>query len=245
MQFKSIQAIRGGRVISITLPDKKSIVFCGSTNDNYYVMDLMRVMFGVDYNDNLGHLKYRAEEILKNNASLRFTTGSIYINKGSVRIDGRIPYLHIVQPDNHGGIRSYLVSQSVSVKDLDVDMTHYNESIPHTDWIRLAELFNRYAERECVEIIEVGTNESGAPIYELRFNDITEELQTVWLLMSESFLTPQNYLRIVLLPELDGFDGDSMFRLIDLVDNISRLEMVITTAEVNIKAGSVITEVNF
>ena len=245
MQFKSIQAIRGGRVLNIVLPDKKSVVLSGSKSDSEYVMDMMRVMFGVDYNDNLGYLHYRSEEILRNSASLRFTTGSIYINKGSVRIEGRVPYLHIVQPDMQGGIRSYLVSQSATVKDLDVDMTVYNGAIPHTDWIRLAELFNRYADRDCVKICEVKDEETGSTGYKLEFVDITEELQTVWLLMSESFLTPSNYLRIVLLPPMEGFDADKMFKLIDLVDNISRLEMVITTAEVNIKEGSVITEVDF
>lgn len=245
MQFKNIQAIRGNRIINVVLPDKKSIVLCGSEDDNLYVMDLLRVMLGVDYNDNLGYLKYRAEDILKSKASLRFTTGNVYISNGSVRIDGKIPYLHVVQPTNNGGIKSYLISPLVQGTDLDVDMTVYNESIQYSDWIRLVELFNRYAGRDCAQIVEVNKDSTVQHGYQLRFNNITEELKTVWLLMSESFLTPQNYLRIVLLPKMNGFDSDKMFKLIDLVDNIGKLEMVITIADVNIKEGSVITEVNF
>ena len=63
--------------------------------------------------------------------------------------------------------------------------------------------------------------------------------------MAESFLTPKDYLRVVLIPELDSFSAKDMFRLIDVTDNISRLEMVFTCSDVDIEPGSVITEVSF
>lgn len=244
MQFKSIQALRGSRPISIVLPDKKSIVLSGRRDDSYYLFDMMRVSFGMDYNDNLGVYKFRSEEILKNQSSLRFTTGMIKIVDGAVSIDGKVPHIHVVQVMPNGSIRSYLVSNKSHIKDLDNDMTKYSSVIPYTDWLRLVELFNKFAKFECAKLTPVDGGIEDVS-YSLSFSGITEELQTAWLLMSESFLTPKDYLRVVLLPELNGYTPDDMYRLIDVADNISHLEMVFTCAEVDIKPGSVITEVTF
>lgn len=244
MQFKSIHAMRGKRPIGIILPDKKSIVLSGRRDDAYYLFDMMRVSFGMDYNDNLGVYRYKSEEILKNESCLRFTGGMISIKNGAVSLEGKVPQIHVVQVMEDYSIRSYLVSNRTSIKDLDNDMTKYSSVIQYKDWLRLVELFNRFAEYECAVLTHVGSSDEDES-YSLSFNGITKELQTGWLLMAESFLTPKDYLRVVLIPELDSFSAKDMFRLIDVTDNISRLEMVFTCSDVDIEPGSVITEVSF
>lgn len=239
MQLKSIQAIHKGRVINLELPDKKSIVLNGSRKDCNYILDLSKVMLGVDYNSSLPYVENRSEDILNDSASMRFTTGSILLKDGSITIQGKIPYIHVVQVTNNGGISSFLVSQSLNPTGLAVDMTKFSNAIEIADWIRLVELFNRYAKFECAILENNGDNN-----FSLRFNGLTEELKTVYLLMSESFLTPKDYLRVVLLPEINGINADRMFELIELTDNITKLEMIICGADVEIKDGSVITPVN-
>lgn len=239
MQLKGIQTFYKNKIINIELPDKKSIVLNGTKKECTYILDLLRTMLGVDYNDNLRYLENRSEDVLKNNASIRFTTGSILLKDGTITIHGRVPYLHVVMVDNSGDINSFLVSQSASPIGLATDMTKYNTEIEHTDWIRLLELFNRYAGFDCCTLVELADS-----TYKLEFTDLTPELETVYLLMSESFLTPQDYLRIVLLPDIKGVTPERMFELIELVDNINKLEMIISSADVEIKGNTVVTNVS-
>ena len=239
MQLKSIQAIHNGRVINIELPDKKSIVLNGSEKDCNYIIDLVRLLLGVDYNDNLSYIENKSMDLLKDNASMRFTTGSILLKDGSVSISGKVPYIHCVML-NKTGVSSFLLSQSLTPTSINHDMTKFSSIIPVGDWIRLTELFNRFAGFECAILKNNGDNN-----FSLDFSgEITEELRLAYLLMSESFLTPKDYLRIVLIPKLEVFTERRLFELIELADNINKLEMVICGADVEIKSGSVITPVN-
>lgn len=236
MQFKGIQAM-GRKVYNIDLPDKKSIVLDGMQADKDYILELLKIIFGMDYNNSL-HGDYNCEEMLRNNAVLQFTGGKLRVEKGAISISGKIPYIHCVYAGNDG-ITSFLISQSVKKLEISTDMTEFSNIIDMSDWTRLIELFNRYAGFKCAYLVD--SSEVGKI---LQFDGLTKELETVWLLMSESFLTPTDYLRIVLIPQLSLFSAEDMFRLIELLDNIHRLEMVITSAEVDIKPNSVITRVS-
>ena len=239
MQLKSIQAIHKGRVINLELPDKKSIVLSGSRQDCNYILDLTKLLLGVDYNSSLYYIENKSEELLKDSASMRFTTGSILLKDGSVRIVGKVPYIHCVML-TETGVSSFLVSQSLNPTSINHDMTKFSNIIPVGDWIRLTELFNRFAGFECAIFRKNGDNDFSLEFY----SELTEELKLAYLLISESFLTPKDYLRIVLIPQISLFDEKRMFELIELVDNINKLEIVICGADVEIKSGSVITPVN-
>lgn len=236
MQFKSIQAM-GRKVYNIDLPDKKSIVLDGLKADKDYILELLKVVFGMDYNNSL-ESKFPCKELLKNSVILRFTGGTLSVSNGAISISGKIPYIHCIYAQENE-ISSFLVSYSLSQMEISTDMTVYSDVIDISDWSRLLDLFNRYAGFECASL--VNTQEHGKI---LQFNNMTKELETVYLLMSESFLTPKDYLRIVLIPQLSYLDSEKMFRLIELLDNINKLEMIITSAEVDIEEGSVITRVS-
>ena len=239
MQLKGIQAIHKGRVMNIELPDKKSIVLCGGIENRNYVIDLLRMMLGVDYSDNLPCVQYKSNDLLKDSASIRFTTGSIILSDGAVTIKGKVPYLHCVMLTEMG-VSSFLVSQTLNHTSIGHDMTKFSNIIPVADWIRLVELFNRYAGFDCAILENTEGNN-----FTLTFSsEMTEELRLAYLLMSESFLTPKDYLRVVLLPQLSLFDAKKVFELVELADNITRLEMFICGADIDIKAGSIITPVN-
>lgn len=231
MQLKSISAFHGGKLIQLDLPDKKSIVLEGSSKD--YLLSLIKALLGVDYGGYMSD-SWEDKDILTNNAYMKFTNGSVYCKEGYVMLDGNVPLTHCVYARKEGGIDSFLLTQGTGSKPLDFDMTKYTDGISQQDWLRLKELINRFAGFEFMQIRNK----------ELYFNEVNAELETAYLLMAESFLTPENYLRVVLIPELECFTPDRMFEFVELLDNIHRLEVVLVSADVNIDKDSVVTAVN-
>lgn len=231
MQFKGISAFCNGKLIQIELPDKKSIVLDGKNGD--FILSLIRSILSMDYNDyflDYGDMK----DMLLENSYLRFTNGGIACRDNAITIDGSVPKIHCVYARKNGGINSFLISNNTDLTTISFNMTEYTDIIDTNSWVRLQELINRFAGFEFLKIDSK----------KLYFNSITEELKLAYLLMAESFLTPENYLRIVLIPKLGVFSPSRFCEFMELLDNIHRLEVILTTEDINIRSNSVITLVD-
>lgn len=239
MQFKNITTQLSGRFLNIDLPDKKSIILNGDIETKEYLLQVIKSLLCFDYSTELsGFLKHNP---LETKSVLVFTNGIVRVHNQASVIEGNVPKLHILELQSDGSILSVLTSEDSNNLTLDTDMTKYSGQLPLESMYRLASLCNKVAGYEFV----VFENN------EINFNwesTISKSvLETIYLTISESFLTPEGYLRLVLLHTCFGMDSSIMAKLIEVLDNIRGLEMLFCTAEIepqHLSSDSVVTYLN-
>jgi len=237
MQFRSIQAVTDDRVYSINLPDKGVISLDGNSASKSYILTMICTVLGLDYSSTINK---EAKGVLRTKASLGFLNGNLTLSDGSVTMRGKVPYIHCVYLNAESvGVSSFFISDIVKRNSIDIDMTRYTSDIEEKDWVRLLSLYNKYAGFESARIV---TYPDGSK--KLEFNGMTRELETAYLLLSESFLTPSDYIRIVLIPELSYIDNNRLVELVRLMSHIRQLEMIIIANDVDLSKNTFISSVS-
>lgn len=243
MQFKGITTQVGGRLINIELPDTKSIALTGDNQSCDFILDVIRSLLTCDYTNEL-EVFGGQNTVFKTRSTLTFTNGTVSVKNKSVIIDGKIPKLHILDVDEFGGLASVIMSDSIDIRNsVGIDTTNLKflrTQLADIQVRRLVELMNRYAGYDAISI----------GVDELKFNfepENASRLQVAYMTLAESFLTPDNFLRIVLLHNCSFFDEIELAKFVELLDNVPKLEMLFVSGKIDsssLSANSVVKFVN-
>ena len=226
MQFKQITTNLDDHFINIMLPDKKSIVLKGDREVKDCIFDVVKAILGCDYTGVMSENFNR--NLFTSSSSLVFTNGELFIRDKAVVRKGKVPRLHYLEYAGGTSIQSFLVTESTESTILGCDLTIYTPLLPMDAWLRLIAMINKVVGFEFVTL----TNEN------LNFNFDTssmseDALKVIYLLIAESFATPEDYLRLVLIRDFGCIPRNKMGELIEVLDNIRGLEMVICSAEIS------------
>lgn len=238
MQFKGIKTIINEQEKAVKLPDKKTVVLQGENKEN--IMYLIETLLSRDYTDyyakidrNYGFYYFPLSKI----SVLEFTNGKIIGKKSTIKINGEIPKIHCIRYVKDGIIRSFLCSDYTEKNNcaLTENLTRYTDRIDETIWNKLLKTVNDFIGYDVVTVKDKELHFNFTP------NQYSVEAQkTIYMLISECFITPSDYLRIVLLSDIETLTVEQQLELIKVLDNIKGHEMLFTTCPIEDKSDEVI-----
>lgn len=231
MQLKSLKTILKEKEKEVTFPDKKSVIIKGENKNQ--ILYLVETLLSRDYTDYYAKVDSKYDffyEPLSEQSVLIFTNGKIIGKKSTIRVQGEVPKIHCIRYVRDGVIRSFLCNDNMEACSLVNNMTRYSEQIDISVWDRLIRTVNEYLGFVFVELVDK----------DLRFHFTTDNLKEftveaqklAYMLISECFITPENYLRILLLSEIECMTKEQILDLIKLLDNLKGHEMLLTVDEI-------------
>lgn len=245
MQLKGIKTILNEKERAIKLPNKKSIVLKSvNQNNKDQIIYLIETLLSREYTDyyakvdsNFGFQYMPLSKI----SVLDFTNGKIIGKNSTIRVNGEIPKIHCVRYVRNGVIRSFLCDNSEHAGTclLNYNMTRYTKDVSDAVWYRIIEIVNKFLGYKAVELVDK----------ELRFHFTTtkysvEAQKIIYMLISECVLTPENYLRVVLLSDIECMTEEQQIDLIMVLDNLKGHEMLISSGNINNINNPVLAFVN-
>lgn len=236
-----------GRSVTAFIPECKTVVFSGNKADDILfdiecllARDVTKEFINIDDQYGITH------EPLDKSLKLTFTSGALYVEDGIVKTTGTVPNVHYVRLIGNGvnTVRSCLVSESTKRTSIFSNLFTYTSALPDSKWIRLCETVNSIVGYEMCNLVSSGGSK------ELKFDldkecEISAELRDlVYLLVSECYLTPDGYIRVLLLPNIEGMSSSFQLKLLDTLDNIKGHSLTLSTAKISSaeakKAASVV-----
>ena len=240
MQLKQITTSLDGNFVNVILPDKKSIVLKGDRKTKDYIFDVIKAMLGCDYTGVM--FENFDINLFNSSASLVFANGELFIRDKAVVSKGNVPKLHYIEYSGGNYIQSFLVTGSTENTLIGYDLTCYTPLISMETWIRLITMVNSLVGFEFVTL----TN--GKIDFNFDSSVMDEDaLKIIYLLIAESFTSPKDYSRLVLIRDFDCIPRNKMGELIEVLDNIGGLERIICSAEISpssLSKNSVVTFVS-
>ena len=118
-----------------------------------------------------------------------------------------------------GIIRSFLCSDYTEKNNcaLTENLTRYTDRIDETIWNKLLKTVNDFIGYDVVTVKDKELHFNFTP------NQYSVEAQkTIYMLISECFITPSDYLRIVLLSDIETLTVEQQLELIKVLDNICK-----------------------
>lgn len=209
---RSVVGLRGGMV------EVDTILF---TLERFLALD-----FGSFYNDIDSKLGVKYENINIGTSSIVYSEGSSYYLDGKLTSIGEMPSIHCIRYVNGNIIRSFLISDKSNQEEIGIDMSHFNSIIPDSKWQRIEILVNGLLEYSFVNI----DFKSRSLVFDFdsRPDEWSEEgIEVVYLLVSESMLTPEGYSRVILLSDMEILTYDQLQKLVDVLRGISRNELIV------------------
>lgn len=234
MQLKSLKTIIDEKEKEVTFPDKKSVIVKGENKNQ--ILYLIETLLSRDYTDYYAKIDSNYDffyEPLSEMSVLVFTNGKIIGKSSTIKVQGEVPKIHCIRYVRNGVIRSFLCNDNMDECSLGNNMTRYNEQIDMSIWYRLIQTVNDYLGFVFVELVDK----------DLRFHFTTDNIKKftvdaqklAYMLISECFITPENYLRILLLSEIECMTKEQILDLIKLLDNLKGHEMLLTVDEIETK----------
>lgn len=233
MNLKGFKTQVNGKLMSVAIPDKKTILLRGT--NSLQAIHTLECLLARDFTENYssmdGQYGYHYEE-KKGTSQLLFDTGSIYGKDLATRVDGKIPNIHCIRYLKNGFFRSFYVTNETVNADIDICTTEYNPNILSvSEWFRLIASVNNLIGAEVVKL--EGTN--------IRFN-FKEDLEWsidaqkfVYLIIAECFITSDNYKRVLLLPDIEILTSKQQIQLLELLDNIKGHWVTFSSGNIDFK----------
>ena len=232
MLFQCVKTYIGSKQVVANFPNKKSIVLRGNNGEqilyvlesllsqdytNYY-LDLDRKNFGLSYTE------------LEKPSQLDFTNGFILGKDRTVTFTGQVPAIHCIRYVGDGTVRSFLSSKEKLFSSLDINTKHYNSILPLAVWMRMLAVVNDILGFKFVDFVD------GDIAFKFDENSeySVDAQKLVYTLVSECFLTPQGYARVLLLSNLDYLTVEQKVHLIEKIDNLQGHSALITTCNISI-----------
>lgn len=166
------------------------------------------------------------------NITIKLQNGVLTRDTRSVHAVGDIPKLHCIRYTIGGRIRSFTINDESDNGIIGVNMTEYNSQVSDGKWLRLANLVNGVCDFDFVQL----DTQNG--VLSFNFENDTwseEELKIVYLLLSESILTPDGYRRVIMLTPLNELTKEHQKSLISALIKLTKNELVIFCDDVDIK----------
>ena len=245
MLFKCLKTDMGSRQVVANFPNKKSIVLKGNNgNQILYTLESLLAQEYTNYYLDLDAQNYGMNyTALEEPSQLEFNDGYILGKEHIVSLGGSVPAIHCIRYIKNGTIRSFLCSKEKLFSTLDIDTKHYNSIIPIAIWIRMLMTVNDILG---AEIVSFKDNDIVFDFKE-NFEYSIEAQKLVYTLVSECFLTPEGYARVLLLSDLDYLTTKQKVHLIEKLDNLPNHSSLITTCDIgfdDVSDDSAITFLN-
>ena len=246
MDFLKFETNLSGHKLGIDFPNSKTLILNGMNADDviYRIESLLSSDY-TSYFQNADKLYGFYYKEFDGDSVLYFKNGSYIIASSKTKIvksKNTIPNIHCIRYLGNGEFRSFITMTDTKHTLLDTNMTKYNSNIPLQVWIRIVETTNKFVGYNYVELKD----------NKIEFNykecDFSEEAQKmIYLLISECYLTPPKYERVLLLSNIDLLTTSQQVQFLELLDNFIGHDICISSAKVNwsdISSNSVIKVLN-
>lgn len=218
-----------GKTCSVSIPDSKTVILRGRLN--LQILFTVESLLARDFTGNLAKIdsQYRYHyEPFEGESRLEFLNGVIIGANQTVKVEGEIPKIHCIRYLGNGfeEIRSFLLSETAVVNRLYTNTVKYTSALSPKSWVRMIAMVNSVVGYQMVTL--TGTD--------LKFNfesddEIDEEgKKLIYLLISECFLTPDDYTRVVILPDISCLYPEVQVKLLDTLDNIAGHSLTLSAA---------------
>ena len=187
--------------------------------ERFFAMDFSDYYSNID--NSIGVVYHR----LDGDASINFNHGFLRHKNGVISSWGIIPNIHCIRYSGGNMIRSFSITDN-SFDITSVDMTKYSHLVSNVTWMRIEKLVNELVGYKFVNV-DIDNKSIDFDFYN---NNNTEwssdELKLVYVLLSESELTPIRYKRVTLLSELDMSD-EKFIKLLNALGKVPNNELLI------------------
>lgn len=226
-----IKSAKVGSGINCEFPDKKIIFVRGKSREQLlYVVESLLAMDMSGYYAELDKRAGREYTGVGDDVYLMFNDGAITASGGVVQLQGLIPKTHVIR---YIGVdtqfRSFYLEQNLqSYSSVYTDMRKYSKVIDDAKWFRLITTVNDLLGFTFVELEDD----------ELKFHPSeecaisTDGQKLIYMLMAESYLTPEGYKRVMLISDIPYLEKDMELKLIKRLGAITGLSLILSTADV-------------
>lgn len=231
--IKKLTTFIDSRVINIDFQGYKLIKVVGENSNKDTFLYLLERFLARDfdtYYDDIDKALGADYKSIEGISTLYFSNGVCYANGKKLEIKGNVPKLHCVRYTGKDRIRSFLIDSEMNNSVIGTDMTKFNSSISDSKWNRLATLMNKTIGYEVVKI------DTTKRKIEFDIHDYCDwsvkDIKLVYLLLSESMLTPDDYTRVVLISDIDFMLSEQVAKIISALTSISRSEMIVFSSDI-------------
>lgn len=180
--------------------------------------------FGSYYDDIDSNLGVNYLDI-KGTSTLQFTNGVSTYSDSKLSQRGMLPNIHCIRYARKDRVRSFLLDSEFNTEVIGTNMTRFTSVISNSKWSRLEKLANNLVGYDFVKI-DVKNRKLSFDIHD--FDSWTEEgIKFIYLLLSESMLTPDKYTRVTLLSEIELLSYEQVIKLIKTLSAVSRNEFIV------------------
>lgn len=233
--IKKLSLSINNRKIDIDFGDSNIISLGGSISDRdtiiYTLERFFANDFGTYYNDidsNLG-VNYANVEFP---CSIEYSNSYCKYTGNRFKFLGHTPSIHCIRYINNSIIRSFILKNSkIDNEIIGVDMTKFNSGVSDSKWKRLALLVNNLIGSD---VVNLDLTHRSLFLTTTPVNDWSEEaIKFVYLLVSESIITPEDYIRVILLSHVSMLSSEQLEKLIDTLKSISKGDMVVLSDRIS------------
>lgn len=225
--IKRLSTFFDNRMISLDFQGNKLVCLSGAKENKDSILYTLERFFARDFSSyyddidkNLG-VNYKN---IEGSSTLQFTNGFLSYSDSKLQIRGTLPNIHCIRYSGKDRIRSFLISSEDKSECIGYNMTTFSSVISDNKWNRLVTLFNKLIGYEVVKL-DMKIRKLSFDIHS--FNDWSEDaIKFVYLIMSESMLTPDNYVRVTILSELSLLNSRQVNDVIKTLSSLSRNEVI-------------------
>ena len=234
--------IDGGKK-GVELPDVKTVIVKGKLKEHFlYVVESLLAMDTSGYYGQVDKQTGSNYKELDEEVYMLFQDGGIRSENQLVQVTGVVPNTHVIRYTGAGEtFRSFYMEPGLSTySSVYTDMRKYSHVIPDAKWFRLIAMVNDLLGFEFVSLDTEGLH--FAPRADCWIS--VEGQKFVYLLMAESYLTPDGYKRVLLLSDIPYLEKEAQIKLLRRLSDIPGFGVTLSTAVVeftDITAGSSIS----
>lgn len=242
--LKSVSTEIKGNKVQVNFPEKKTIVLRGQ--NALHILYTVESLLAQDFTEYYSELDKQYGYYygnLEGTSILVFNDSAIFGRDKQVKVQGLVPNVHVIRYLDANFRSFYLSSNLTNFSPVYTDMRHYSHIIQDAQWVRLVSVVNNVLGFELVEF------KNNDLFFKFQSNNeiSIQGQQIVYLLMAECFLTPPNYHRVLLIPEIEYLPKEVYIRFLEALDNIKGHTLTLSVSDIqpmDLKASSVISFLN-
>lgn len=243
LNIKNLSTIIDTNIINIDFDSYKLVKLCGDKLNKDTLISILERFLAIDfekYYDDID-LNLGVSYLPVQNSTLKYNNGSIVYSNCKVETKGNLPKIHCIRYVNGVRIRSFLIDSEVTNDVIGVNMTEFNSVVSNSKWGRLSLLVNEMVGFDFV-LLDIKNRR-------LDFNLVSrsdwseDALKFVYLLISESMLTPDDYTRVILLSNISVLNNIQISKLIHTLMSISKNEFIVYSDNIDIDLRELVVSV--
>ena len=234
--FKSFSTSNDNLSLSIQFPEKGVLLVKGKNTNT--VLHLIESLLAYDFTGNLVNdsVPFKYEGV----SSLVFDTGVLTGQDKMVFAEGEVPKIHSIRYlELSNSIRSFLLGNDEAGSLISNQTIKKTSAISDEIWVRIVQTLNKIFRYTALSIQNSELIFSFKEQYEL-----SEDIQKImFLMLSECYLTPEGYNRLIILPNMDGVNKSVLSKFIYQLLLTSGKTTIMTSADLQLSDFSLMVPV--